>query len=214
MKKAFKSSFWGIAFAGLLLASCSQLSTFELEDLVSEQAKSQKEGFTLSPYGNSSGNENAFILEGNIPDCESAPCIPAERSRPVVLWGENITQTRTSGKNSKSVFLFAVLWLEPDNTAYYQIVGVSQKTSGNAQSAVFFSGTVGGYSFGSTTEKAGQYTRDPSFVEFHYTSPSFDYTTIECGDSFDLSFVETSFAEEEQVILSRTLYFIAICGPE
>ncbi|WP_139217466.1 hypothetical protein [Algoriphagus ornithinivorans] len=44
--------------SGLLLASCSQLATYENEDLMLEQTSADKAGFKLSPFG-SNGYENA-----------------------------------------------------------------------------------------------------------------------------------------------------------
>lgn len=61
MKKTFTSSFLGLAISGLLLASCSQMASYENEDLALEQARADKAGFTLSPYGSINGNENAYV---------------------------------------------------------------------------------------------------------------------------------------------------------
>jgi hypothetical protein len=61
MKRTFTSSFLGLAISGLLLASCSQMASYENEDLALEQARADKAGFTLSPYRSTDGNENAFL---------------------------------------------------------------------------------------------------------------------------------------------------------
>lgn len=61
MKKTFTSGFLGLVISGLLLSACSQVATYESEDLTLEQAKADKGGFTLSPYGNTNGNENAYV---------------------------------------------------------------------------------------------------------------------------------------------------------
>ncbi|WP_268033284.1 Ig-like domain-containing protein [Algoriphagus sp. PAP.12] len=61
MKKTFISSFLGLAISGLLLASCSQMASYENEDLALEQARADKAGFTLSPYG--TNNENLRTYE-------------------------------------------------------------------------------------------------------------------------------------------------------
>lgn len=54
MKKTFTSGFLGLVISGLLLSACSQVATYESEDLTLEQAKADKGGFTLSPYAASS----------------------------------------------------------------------------------------------------------------------------------------------------------------
>lgn len=71
MKNTFTSSFLGLAISGLLLASCSQMASYENEDLALEQARADKAGFTLSPYG-STGGENAKVYS---PEVCSNDCI-------------------------------------------------------------------------------------------------------------------------------------------
>jgi len=68
MKRTFTSSFLGLAISGLLLASCSQMASYENEDLALEQARADKAGFTLSPFGNA-GGENAMVLTGEGNEC-------------------------------------------------------------------------------------------------------------------------------------------------
>lgn len=73
MKKTFTSSFLGLVISGLLLASCSQLATYENEDLILEQTSADKAGFKLSPFGSNGGNENAALTNCN--NCIEEPQI-------------------------------------------------------------------------------------------------------------------------------------------
>jgi hypothetical protein len=47
----------GLMISAMLLGACSQLATFENEDLLSNQEAAAKNGFNLTPFG--TGNENA-----------------------------------------------------------------------------------------------------------------------------------------------------------
>ncbi|WP_092824029.1 hypothetical protein [Algoriphagus faecimaris] len=70
MKKTFTSSFLGLVISGLLLGACSQMASYENEDLQLEQAKVDKDGgFVLTPLG---GGEN--FREYDEADC-SIDCI-------------------------------------------------------------------------------------------------------------------------------------------
>lgn len=61
MKTIFTSGFLGLVISGLLLASCSQMASYENEDLTLEQASADKAGFRLNPFGTTNGNENAMV---------------------------------------------------------------------------------------------------------------------------------------------------------
>ncbi|MGM0943860.1 MAG: hypothetical protein ACQEW9_01675 [Bacteroidota bacterium] len=70
MKKTFTSSFLGLVISGLLLGACSQIASYENEDLQLEQAKVDKDGgFVLTPLG---GGES--FREYDEADC-SIDCI-------------------------------------------------------------------------------------------------------------------------------------------
>ncbi|MFC5626518.1 hypothetical protein [Algoriphagus winogradskyi] len=211
--KIFNTKLLALVTSAMLLGACSQMATYENEDLTNSLEKADQSGFKLNPYGTSSGFENAFVAFGNEIDCETAFCIPAEREG-INNWGEGKNQVRVSGQNEKTVFLQMQLTVLPNNMAYYEVSGISSKTAGKAQSAVFFSGSIGVYGFGSTTEKVGNYLQEASSVNFYYKSPEFDYSEVECGDSFDFTITETSFAEDNPVIFSGTRYLYEICSEE
>lgn len=62
MRKTFTLSFLGLVISGLLLGACSQMASYENEDLQLEQAKVDKDGgFVLTPLGG--GNENAMLAD-------------------------------------------------------------------------------------------------------------------------------------------------------
>lgn len=64
MKKLF-TNFLGLALSVMVLASCSQMATYEQEDLTPEEvAAAAKNGFNLTPYG-TGGNENAALYVGD-----------------------------------------------------------------------------------------------------------------------------------------------------
>lgn len=59
MKKLF-TNFLGLALSVMVLASCSQMATYEQEDLTLDEVAAAKNGFNLTPYG-TPGNENASL---------------------------------------------------------------------------------------------------------------------------------------------------------
>lgn len=64
MKKLF-TNFLGLALSVMVLASCSQMATYEQADLTPEEvATAAKDGFNLTPYG-TGGNENAALYVGD-----------------------------------------------------------------------------------------------------------------------------------------------------
>ncbi|WP_339697755.1 hypothetical protein [Algoriphagus aquimarinus] len=60
-KNLFKLA--GLVISAMLLGACSQMATYENEDLLSNQEAAAKNGFNLTPYG-TGGNENAMTLDG------------------------------------------------------------------------------------------------------------------------------------------------------
>lgn len=71
MKKLF-TNFLGLALSAMVLVSCSQMATYEQEDVTPEEVAAAKNGFNLTPYG-TGGNENAALA--NCADCIEAPVI-------------------------------------------------------------------------------------------------------------------------------------------
>jgi hypothetical protein len=116
----FKTNFLGLALAGLILGSCSQMGTYENADLTNEQAVAAKAGFTMTPFG--MGNENARAYAGA--DCE-VDCIVPGSGDYFVKTG---TKTGAAGPNNKSVTYRAY------NTETDFVVEVDFRiTSGNAK---------------------------------------------------------------------------------
>lgn len=60
--KIFMTQLLGIAFSALLLGACSQVATYENDDLTNSVEKVDQPGFTLSPY-ESSKYENAYVVD-------------------------------------------------------------------------------------------------------------------------------------------------------
>ncbi|WP_144607532.1 hypothetical protein [Algoriphagus algorifonticola] len=99
MKKTFTSSLLGLVISCLLLASCSQLATFENEDLMLEQTSADKAGFKLSPFG--TGIENARTYAAT--DCENFCIDPADPEYSV----QTSTISNNSGPQTR-VFTYSV----------------------------------------------------------------------------------------------------------
>ncbi|TXE14221.1 hypothetical protein [Algoriphagus aquimarinus] len=59
--KIFTTKMLALVTSVLLLGACSQMATYENEDLLSNQEVAAKNGFNLTPYG-TGGNENAALL--------------------------------------------------------------------------------------------------------------------------------------------------------
>lgn len=132
MKKTFISSFLGLVISGLLLASCSQMASYENDDLLLEQARTDKEGFKLSPLGNNSIG-NARVYEGA--DC-SSDCIVAGSGDYFI---KTDSQTGSAGPNSKEVTYRAY------NTETDFVVEVDYvKTSGNSNAKADITITIEG----------------------------------------------------------------------
>ncbi|SIN98779.1 hypothetical protein [Algoriphagus halophilus] len=60
--KIFTTKLLGLVISALLLGACSQMATYENEDLTNTLAKSDQSGFTLSPY-ETTRFENAMVSE-------------------------------------------------------------------------------------------------------------------------------------------------------
>lgn len=90
--KILFTNFLGLALSVMVLASCSQVATYEQADMTPEEvAFAAKNGFNLTPYG-TGGNENAALLA-----C-SAGCI-TER----VLFEDNTSTRIGNSSNYKNV---------------------------------------------------------------------------------------------------------------
>ncbi|SHO61983.1 hypothetical protein [Algoriphagus zhangzhouensis] len=101
MKKTFTSSFLGLAISGLLLASCSQMASYENEDLALEQARADKEGFTLSPFGSVIGlNLKEYI------ECEDRTVDDCITDDPITWYVQSTTSSFTSNQGDITVEIF------------------------------------------------------------------------------------------------------------
>lgn len=214
--KTFITKMLALVSSAMLLGACSQLTTFEKEDLTNVLEKSDKPGFILSPYETSDGSENAWILFEDEFDCESSYCLPAERVEEIRFHRSATPQIITSGDNVKEVYLNFDLRILPDNMAYYETTIVSVLVSGDPQTQVYLYGSIGGYSFGADPSTGlGQSYQEVNNIKLNYfRSPMFDYTSISCGDSFEYSLNEVSFPSDEPVVFSGTQYFNPICSSD
>ncbi|MBN7814785.1 hypothetical protein [Algoriphagus pacificus] len=70
--KIFTTKMLGLVISALLLGACSQMATYENEDLTNGLEKADQPGFKLSPFG-SKGFENAVLSDCN--DCITEPQI-------------------------------------------------------------------------------------------------------------------------------------------
>ncbi|PZX54589.1 hypothetical protein LV84_02742 [Algoriphagus ratkowskyi] len=208
--KTFTTKMLVLVTSALLLGACSQMATYENEDLNNGLEKADELGFILNPYGTTNGFENGSVLFGNEIDCESSYCVPAERVDEIRFSRSLTPQKRTSGENVKEVYSNVYLTLLPNNMAYYEVDVISVLISGDPQSLVSFDGSIGGYSFATYP---GQSYQDVSnnIRTNYFRSEMFDFTAIHCGNSFDYIINETSFAVDEPVVFTGTLYLIPIC---
>ncbi|SFB61108.1 hypothetical protein [Algoriphagus aquimarinus] len=60
--KIFTTKMLALVTSALLLGACSQMATYENEDLLANQEVAAKSGFNLTPYG-TGGNENAYQVD-------------------------------------------------------------------------------------------------------------------------------------------------------
>ncbi|WP_296703884.1 hypothetical protein [Algoriphagus sp.] len=61
--KMFTTKMLGLVISALLLGACSQMATYENEDLNKGLEKADQSGFNLSPYGVSNGENNAVYSD-------------------------------------------------------------------------------------------------------------------------------------------------------
>ncbi|MDI1323834.1 MAG: hypothetical protein PSV36_13880 [Algoriphagus sp.] len=103
MKKLF-TNFLGLALSVMVLASCSQMATYEQADVTPEEVAAAKNGFNLTPYG-TGGNENAIVLDCNnscITDTSADQFAVTTTSAPVTWGGPN--------QNNNSKTLSVKVW--------------------------------------------------------------------------------------------------------
>ena len=214
--KTFTTKLLALVCSAMLFGACSQMATYENEDLTNVLEKTDQPGFILNPYETSDGFGNAWILFEDEIDCESSYCLPAERVDEIRFHRSATPQIITSGENVKEVYLNFDLRILPDNMAYYETTIVSVLVSGDPQTLVYLYGSIGGYSFGADPSTGlGQSYQDVNNIRTnYYRSPMFDYTSISCGDSFEYSLNEASFPADEPVVFSGTQYFNTICSSD
>lgn len=98
--KIFTTKLLGLVISALLLGACSQMATYENEDLTNTLAKSDQSGFKLSPYG-SEGFNRAMLA-----DCSDG-CI-SDR----VLLNEN--KSVDIGRSGKTKDVNFQIWNTPE----------------------------------------------------------------------------------------------------
>ncbi|MDF2156669.1 hypothetical protein [Algoriphagus sp. CAU 1675] len=121
MKKTFTSGFLGLVISGLLLASCSQMASYENEDLTLEQASADKAGFRLNPFGTTNGNENAFVdyYQGA---CESECIDPNDPETFFVLNG------RKNFNSSGQIFIDYSIYHDASEIYYTFTIGTNNSS--------------------------------------------------------------------------------------
>jgi hypothetical protein len=118
----------GLVISAMLLGACSQMATFENEDLMLKQEAAAKSGFNLTPYG-TAGNENASLS-----NC--ANCITDIQVKTVVInksTGNPANPTITphaeySVWNTSSSFVMTYRFYGTDNGSDHMQVSINGTT--------------------------------------------------------------------------------------
>lgn len=122
MKKIF-TNFLGLALSVMVLASCSQVATYEQADMTPEEVAAAKNGFNLTPYG-IGGNENAALL--SCTECIEEPVVATS------------VVSKTAGPNTSNYGDLSVWNTETDLIVTYAFYG----TVGADGSSINIGGTV------------------------------------------------------------------------
>ena len=213
--KTFTTKLLALVSSAMLFGACSQMATYENEDLTNVLEKTDQPGFILNPYETSNGFENAYLSFEDEIDCGNSECVNTERDAEISYHRYLTPQKRTSGENSKIVYSNVLLTILPNNMAYYELSIISALVTGDPLTRVYFYGSIGGYSFTSTPLGLSYSFEDANghLVAFFYTrSEMFDYTAVTCGDSFDYTLNEVSFEVDEPVVFTGTLNMVPICS--
>lgn len=202
--RTFKTNLLGMALAGLILSACSQTGMYETADLMNEQAEASKSGFRLDPFGMS--GENTMAVAFPAVDC-SNPENCLERDTEYTFSESYSTGIIGNQNNNKRVDATVTLNIGADNMAYYRIDYSVTRTAGSSNGDTFMYGVLNGESFGSQTIAAGKLGQGT--VSGFYETASFDYTTVECGDTFSFQLTEISI--QGNGVLSDTNSLLAFC---
>lgn len=138
MKKLF-TNFLGLALSVMVLASCSQMATYEQADLTPEEvAATAKNGFNLTPYG-TGGNENAAVLAGG-GDC-TTDCIDETSGDLFAATGTSPTVNFGGGPAASSKTLSVSVW-NTLTTIEYRITITGTGTTFQAGNLQYFDETI------------------------------------------------------------------------
>lgn len=220
MKKHFSSLGNGLLIFLFLFTSCDQISSFEEADLSLEQNQKIKEGFELERINKGSEKEgNRFfnlsgVIHQDATACENGECSLFEGSN---NYGEfRFDEQFSSAAVSGSVYGNVLLTINDLNMAYFNIDYSSRmRTTSGEKPQVFVNGSfAGSFSdqsliFGSSRELI-TYNEGP---DYYYSELDgayfFDYSKVECGDSFTFTFVLK--ISEEEFIFSQEFFLVPFC---
>jgi len=128
--KTFSTKFLGLVVSAVLLASCSQMATFEEEDLLAQRTEKDQAGFKINPYG--TNGENYAILVGG-GDCNE-DCIDEESGDEFAATAESPTESwggRDNDNDSKT--LSVKVWNTLTTIEYEFTINTTANNAGNLQ---------------------------------------------------------------------------------
>jgi len=159
-----------------LLFSCSQIEPFEMEK--NDVLRSVESMVPAIQFPASVNNE---ICEDN--------CLTLGEA---VTFYKNFDsgELREGSAVTKQVKATVYLIINDQNRAYYKVDYESRRISGSSNEDVNITGTLNGETFSTLGGKWN--TTNP--VQGTFSTALFDYTNVECGDTFNFTFNETSKA--------------------
>lgn len=124
--KIFNTKLLALVTSALLLGACSQMATYENEDLTNGLEKADQAGFKLNPYGTGTGFGNAMLLDGggNYDDC-----ITEESGDEFKAYGD-LNANWGGGPNAGSKSLTVEVW-NTLTTIEYRFTLTSSNPNGN-----------------------------------------------------------------------------------
>jgi hypothetical protein len=137
--KIFNTKLLALVTSAMLLGACSQMATYENEDLTNSLEKADQSGFKLNPYGTSSGFENAKISESGNLNLTYTEKICLGEDISFVFGGVGFTGTRTVQVQEFVNGEWVQVFQQPQASK-----GVSGSLSGYAVGTYTFRWKVGG----------------------------------------------------------------------
>jgi hypothetical protein len=224
MEKHFSNLGIGLLIFIFLVTSCDQISSFEDDDLSLEQIQKIEDGFHLERIKNGLENEGkrfsepTGVIKSDATACQNGECFVylenGERTMGEFNFNESFSSQAVSGYLNGNIQLEYIV----NNLAYFSInYGSFLTTSSGERPEVYVTGTFLG-TFNDSGSKFGttSYELEPAGdgPDFYYSeadqSSMFDYSEVECGDSFTFSIVLSISGEE--FIFSKEYFLIPICS--